>query len=81
MADEPSTQDECREILGDLARYLDGECQPDLEHVVTAHLAACPPCTNRADFERHIRSLVARCCREQAPPDVLYRLEIRLGQL
>jgi anti-sigma factor (TIGR02949 family) len=42
--------------------------------VVQAHLQLCPPCLDRADFERHLRALVASRCREKAPPGLLERV-------
>lgn len=81
MPDQRQQSEECQEILADLERYLDGECAPDLEHFVTEHLVACPPCMNRADFERHVRDLVARCCKQRAPEDVMDRLRARLAEL
>ncbi len=73
--------DECREILRDLAQYLDGECTVEAEHLVTRHLIDCPPCMDRADFERQLRSLLARSCRVHAPEDVLARVRARLSRL
>ena len=70
--------DECKQILHDLAQYLDGECATEVEHLVTQHLTDCPPCMDRADFERQLRSILARSCRVHAPEDVLARVRARL---
>lgn len=64
----------CRRILKDLRAYLDGECPEDLEGVVAQHLLDCPPCLDRADFERELKSLVAHRCREVAPPTLRDRV-------
>lgn len=66
--------DGCLEVLDDLERYLDGECPPRLAEVISRHLADCGPCLTRSDFERSLRTLVARHCRDQAPPGLLDRV-------
>ncbi len=66
--------DGCREVLDDLERYLDGECPSQLAAVITRHLADCDPCLSRSDFERSLRAIVARHCREAAPSDLLDRV-------
>ena len=68
------TKDECREVLDNLERYLDGECPADLEAVVAEHLSDCPPCLHRSDFERALSSLIARHCRDTAPAGLLDRV-------
>lgn len=72
--------EECRDALRRLNEYLDGECGDDLEATIRAHLADCPPCWDRADFEREVRKLVANRCREQAPAELVDRVltELRL---
>lgn len=66
--------EECRDALRRLHEYLDGECGDDLEAAIRAHLAACAPCWDRADFEREVRALVARRCREKAPEALVQRV-------
>lgn len=59
--------DRCSEFLDQLERYLDAECGADVEAMVEAHMADCPPCGHRADFESRLRRIVARSCRDEAP--------------
>ncbi|CAN5913232.1 hypothetical protein BH23ACT10_BH23ACT10_09570 [soil metagenome] len=66
--------DDCLEVLDDIERYIDGECPADLAEVISRHLADCGPCLHRSDFERSLRALVARHCRDQAPPGLLDRV-------
>lgn len=66
--------EQCRESLRRLQEYLDGECPADLEATIREHLADCPPCWDRADFEREVRAVVARNCREQAPHGLVERI-------
>ena len=63
--------DHCRSVLHELQTYLDGECARDLEAALRAHLADCPGCLERADFERELRMLIAARCRSAAPPHLV----------
>ena len=70
--------DGCREVLDDLERYIDGECPDRLARVIADHLADCPPCLSRSDFERALRDLVASKCRDTAPADLVERVRSQL---
>lgn len=70
----------CREILDSLRTYLDGEQPGDLDGVIAEHLEACPPCLERADFERELKALIARTCRDEAPPGLADSVIARLGR-
>ena len=70
--------DDCRAVLRRLEMYLDGETDVDVEVIVSEHLHGCPPCLDRAEFERELRALVASRCRECAPPGLLERVVARL---
>lgn len=72
--------DPCREIIAELHAFLDGELQGDLEQIIGFHVADCPPCLGRADFERDLRALVASRCRDAAPSGLLDRVVTRLRQ-
>ncbi|HEY8338963.1 MAG TPA: mycothiol system anti-sigma-R factor [Egibacteraceae bacterium] len=63
--------DHCSEVLHELRRFLDGECDSDLESAVRAHLGDCPGCLDRADFERELKMLIAARCRSKAPPHLV----------
>jgi mycothiol system anti-sigma-R factor len=69
---------DCREVLERLERYLDGECPRDMERIVRKHLDDCPPCLERADFQRQLRALIASKCKEPAPSGLLDRIMARL---
>lgn len=66
--------EECHEALDELERYLDDECGPDLERAIRAHLGDCSPCLDRAEFERRLRSIVARRCKDAAPSGLMDRI-------
>lgn len=68
----------CREALDDLQAYLDGECGKSLDQAIRHHLGDCPPCLERADFERELRAILARRCKDAAPSGLLDRVIARL---
>jgi len=70
--------DPCREVLAELQAFLDGELEGDLARIVEIHVSDCPPCLDRADFERDLRALVASRCRDAAPSGLLDRVVARL---
>ncbi|HWH31611.1 MAG TPA: mycothiol system anti-sigma-R factor [Egibacteraceae bacterium] len=66
--------DSCREVLEELDLFLDNECGDDLAASVRRHLGHCPPCMDRADFERALRELIASKCRDAAPSGLVDRI-------
>jgi anti-sigma factor (TIGR02949 family) len=66
--------EECRKALARLQVYLDGECETALEVAISRHLEDCPPCLDRADFEREVRAIIARKCRMTAPQGLVDRV-------
>jgi mycothiol system anti-sigma-R factor len=66
--------DDCRQALARLQAYLDGECEATLEGAIQRHLHRCPPCLDRVDFERELRAVVARTCRDHAPRHLVDRV-------
>lgn len=67
-------KDTCREVLEELELFLDNECGEDLAASVQRHLGDCPPCMDRADFERALRELIASKCRDAAPSGLVDRI-------
>lgn len=72
--------DQCQDVLDRIETYLDGECTNDVEAVVRQHLADCPPCGDRADFQEQLKAIIASRCRERAPQslagDIMARLHL-----
>lgn len=64
----------CDEVLEELDVFLDNECGEDLAASVRKHLGHCPPCMDRADFERALRDLIASKCRDAAPSGLVDRI-------
>jgi mycothiol system anti-sigma-R factor len=69
----------CQEALKDLERFLDGEVDTPIEVQIQLHLSDCHPCMERAEFRKHVKSLVHEKCAEQdVPADLRARLIARL---
>jgi anti-sigma factor RsiW len=61
----------CRDLDEHFAPYVDGEQTPAARRLVDTHLAACPPCRDRAAAERSARDLLVEHrdrLRAAAPP-------------
>jgi anti-sigma factor RsiW len=64
----------CREVDSLVTPYVDGEVTAAERAMVEGHMAACPPCRQRADAEATARqTLRARGCPPCAPPQLLSR--------
>ena len=74
---------DCDELLSELADFLHGELDPARKAKLQAHLEDCPPCFETADFQAHLRHLVAKRCCEEVPDDfrarVLSMLQVETG--
>ena len=71
----------CRETLLEIERFLDGELQTDLGSLLQRHLDDCPPCMRRADFQRHLKDLIAsKCGGDVAPLDLLGRVRLLIQE-
>ena len=72
----PDCGPECEETLREIERFLDGELEPGLRAVITRHLSACNPCTERAEFRQHVKDLIAsKCVGDTMPADLLSRVK------
>ena len=64
-------EDDCAEIIERVYLYLDGEIDDDVKSRIRNHLDECGPCLRRFGLEQEVKALVARCCSEQAPVELL----------
>ena len=72
----PDCGPECEETLREIERFLDGELEPVLRAVITRHLSMCTPCTDRAEFRKHLKDLIAsKCAGDAIPEDLLSRVK------
>lgn len=77
-----SLQDDCRKVLEQVERYLDGELEAAARLEIDEHLEACGPCMDRSEFQRSLKELIrAKCGCDELPPQVLERLRSTLAQL
>ena len=70
--------DDCRQVLRELQVFLDGEDVGELHTAIERHLGDCPPCMDRADFQREVRTLIASKCTDCAPPGLVDRITAQL---
>jgi anti-sigma factor RsiW len=80
MSDRIATED-CRHLVEEISRYLDGDLSPARAEALEQHLASCLCCT---DFATSLRQAVAACraaglC--QLPEDVRVRAKQRIAEL
>ena len=71
---------ECEETLRRIEAFLDGEVEPGLRAVIDRHLSGCSPCTQKVDFRRHLKAMIASSCGEESLPSgfverILSRIE------
>ena len=65
----------CEETLREIQRFHDGELDIDLTAAINRHIADCHPCGERAEFQRHLKALIAaKCGTEDVPPALLERV-------
>jgi len=63
------------EALKEIERLLDGELPVELRIKVQAHLSGCGSCTDRAEFRRHLKEMVAsKCTGDQPSPELFIRI-------
>ncbi len=67
-------RDACRELLGQLSDYLDGELEEAICAELEAHLAQCPDCRVMVDTTRKTITLYRVSAADALPPDVETRL-------
>lgn len=62
----------CEETVRQLAVYLDQELDSATSTAMARHLATCPECSSRAEFEKRLRRKLREAGTQKAP-DRLYR--------
>lgn len=79
MAD---TETDCRAVLERLYLFLDGEIAGDVCSEIERHLSQCRDCFGRVSFERELKELIGRTCREdRVPEELVARLRARLREI
>jgi len=62
---------DCLEVLEDVYLYLDGELTAESHTLIRQHLDDCSPCLRKYGLEQEVKTLVARCCGNDAAPESL----------
>jgi mycothiol system anti-sigma-R factor len=65
---------DCEEVLRKIDVYVDGELEPGEAEMLRAHLGDCPPCGDRAEFQRRLKALLAAKCVSETPMSLRVRL-------
>jgi mycothiol system anti-sigma-R factor len=71
----------CRETLREIERFLDGELDAGVTAGIQRHLSGCNPCTQRAEFRRHLKVMISSKCSEgSVPPELLEKIHEMLSR-
>jgi anti-sigma factor (TIGR02949 family) len=70
--------DDCDALLQNIADLLHGELDAHQAAHLRDHLDDCPPCFETADFQAHLRRIVATRCGEEVPTDFRARVAAML---
>ncbi len=65
---------DCAEVLENLFLFLDHEIEDASYAEIRQHLDECAPCLAKYNLEQVVKTLVARSCREPAPPTLRERV-------
>ena len=68
----------CEKFADRVIEYLDSEVDSSESAILKAHVAHCRECTETAEAEQHIREVIRRSCREQAPEALRVRVHTQL---
>jgi mycothiol system anti-sigma-R factor len=81
MANEPVTpKPQCEDALHELYHLLSGELDDAKRSKIQAHLDECAPCAEPYDFYAELRRCLQQRCQDQAPPELLARIEQAIAQ-
>lgn len=69
---------DCNEARAEAQRFIDGELDVTVRIQIEEHLADCHGCTERTEFQRHLKLLIARKCGQEAVPEELERKVLEL---
>jgi mycothiol system anti-sigma-R factor len=69
---------DCAEVLRDLFLFLDHEMEDASYAEIKVHLDECAPCLAKYNLEQVVKTLVARSCREPAPPTLRERVLLQI---
>ena len=68
---------DCEQALHEIERYLDGELEGSSISDLEVHLEDCSPCSDRAEFQRRLKHMIASKC-GHIPADIPETLKVRI---
>lgn len=71
----------CEQILERMHEFIDNELDAADGSQIRAHLEECAPCLQQIDFERLVKTVVARSCCERAPVELRQRVIFSIRQV
>ena len=76
MAPDPApVKPQCDEALQEIYHLLSGEIDDAKRQQIAIHLDECAPCAEPYDFYADLRRCLQHRCQDQAPPELLARIE------
>jgi anti-sigma factor (TIGR02949 family) len=64
----------CEEVLEEIEHFLHGELDLDRAARLEEHLGTCPPCFDRAEFQRRLKTIVKDKCRSEPSARLVWRV-------
>lgn len=68
----------CDDVLDEIEHYLHGELDPSKASTLADHLGDCPPCLERAEFQRKLKEIVRAKCWCDTPESLVLRVQERI---
>ena len=78
MADDAPLKPQCDDALHELYHLLSGELDDAKREQIRTHLDECAPCAEPYDFYSEVRRCLQQRCQDQAPADLLARIELAI---
>jgi mycothiol system anti-sigma-R factor len=74
----PVSKPQCDDALHELYHLLSGELDDAKRQQITAHLDECAPCAEPYDFYAEVRRCLQVRCQDQAPAELLLRIQLAI---
>lgn len=72
---------DCEHVLRQIELYLDGELDPAIHVEVAEHLSSCHPCTDHAEFQARLKSLLRAKCGCEPPAQLVERIRFLVREV
>jgi mycothiol system anti-sigma-R factor len=78
MPDPLPSKPQCEDALHELYHLLSGEITDAKRDKIQTHLDECSPCAEPYDFYAELRRCLQQRCQDQAPPELLARIQVAI---